>query len=340
MPLFSTYYKNIPIEFDSSKNELYEVRKVLLHPIVENFFEQVDRKTFICGEKINDKRYINQYFRDVNSNLEEGDYFFGFFETYQIRKARTILGKWRFLNNIYFFFVFLFQRVLPKIRFLNLFYFAITKGKDRLVSKAEILGRLVSQGFDIERIETLAGYNYFLAKKIKAGGKVQRNYGLIFKMKRVGKKEKLFYIYKFRTMHPFSEFLQEYMVTKNGLGAQGKIARDFRITPWGAFLRKYWLDEFPQVLNILKGQMKLVGLRPVSASYYKNLPEDIKEGHRKFKPGCIPPYVAFNYKSSYEDVIEAERLYIKMKTAKPYFTDTKLFFLALVNIFFRGKRSA
>ena len=57
-----------------------------------------------------------------------------------------------------------------------------------------------------------------------------------------------------------------------------------------------------------------------------------------FKPGCIPPYVAFNKKSSKEDVIEAEYEYIKMKKLKPHTTDIILFFQALKNIIAFNKR--
>ena len=81
--------------------------------------------------------------------------------------------------------------------------------------------------------------------------------GVFFKQIRVGKKGKHFGLYKFRTMRPDSE-------------SKGQItvgARDNRITNVGYFLRKYKLDELPQLLNILFGQMSVVGPRPEVPKY-------------------------------------------------------------------------
>jgi len=80
-------------------------------------------------------------------------------------------------------------------------------------------------------------------------------------------------VYKFRTMHPYSEFLQDYMIRRNGYNKKGKPANDYRVTRWGSFMRKLWLDEVPQLINVFRGEMKLVGLRPsagiVSMSFRK-----------------------------------------------------------------------
>jgi lipopolysaccharide/colanic/teichoic acid biosynthesis glycosyltransferase len=89
----------------------------------------------------------------------------------------------------------------------------------------------------------------------------------------------------------------------------------------------------------MKGEMKLVGVRPVSKIYFEQLPKELKEQRLRFKPGCIPPYVAFNEKSSLNSVLECEKKYLDMKSRNPYFTDTKLFFIAIFNIVFKGKRS-
>ena len=68
-------------------------------------------------------------------------------------------------------------------------------------------------------------------------------------------------------MHPYSEYLQEFVYTKNRLTQGGKFKDDFRISSWGRLLRKLWIDELPMILNLLKGEIKLVGVRPVSAHY-------------------------------------------------------------------------
>ena len=140
-------------------------------------------------------------------------------------------------------------------------------------------------------------------------------------------------------MHPYSEFLHEYILKHNGYGEKGKPNNDFRVTSWGRVLRKYWIDEIPQLFNVLKGELKLVGLRPVSEVYFNALNEDYKDMRINYKPGCIPPYVSLNMKSTYEDVLKAELKYMETKKRKPFSTDFVYFFKALFNIAFRKKRS-
>ena len=67
--------------------------------------------------------------------------------------------------------------------------------------------------------------------------------------------------------------------------------------------------------------MKLVGFRPVSESYFEILPPELKDMRSQFKPGCIPPYVSLNMKSTYEEVLEAEIIYMNEKKSKPITTD-------------------
>ena len=110
--------------------------------------------------------------------------------------------------------------------------------------------------------------------------------------------------------------------------------------PWGKFLRRYWLDELPQLINVLKGELKLVGARPVSQRYFQDIPADIQKLRLEQKPGCIPPYVALNRQGSVESVLAAEKEYLLEKKSNPYFTDSRYMFQAVINIMFRGKRSA
>ena len=78
-------------------------------------------------------------------------------------------------------------------------------------------------------------------------------------------------------MHPFSEYLQEYVYKKNNLQEGGKIKDDFRVSPEGRILRKFWIDEIPMIVNLLKGNMKIVGVRPLSAHFYSLYDEDLQE---------------------------------------------------------------
>jgi lipopolysaccharide/colanic/teichoic acid biosynthesis glycosyltransferase len=141
-------------------------------------------------------------------------------------------------------------------------------------------------------------------------------------------------------MHPYSEYLHEYMIKTHGFDEKGKIKNDFRAAKWAKTFRKYWLDELPQILNVLKFQMKLVGIRPVSESYFNSLPKEIQEKRIHHKPGCIPPYVAHDFGTTKESVLEAELVYLEQKTKKPYTTDIKYFFVSIFKIVFKGKRSS
>lgn len=291
--------------------------------------------------KVNNIRYINKFFEQVNKRLTNGDYFVICFETITARKERSRLAKIPFINNLWLTIEFIFLRMFPKIWGLKKVYFFFTRGRNRLLSKAEAMGRLVSCGFFIEATQSFNGITYLVAKKEREPDfNMNVSYGPLFPMTRVGKGGKLIKVYKFRTMHPYAEYLQDYVLKLNGYSDTGKPKDDFRLTPWGKFLRRYWIDELPQIINVLKGDMNLVGARPVSVRYLQDIPEDFRELRLKFKPGCIPPYVALNRKGDLNSVIQAEREYLFDKSKFPYTTDLKYFFKAVFNIFFKFKRSA
>lgn len=126
--------------------------------------------------------------------------------------------------------------------------------------------------------------------------------GIFYKQIRVGKNGKEFIMYKFRTMHVDAE--------KKGLLTVGN--RDNRITRAGYFLRKYKLDEFPQLLNVLLGNMSIVGPRPEVRKYV-----DIYTREQKkvliVKPG-ITDYASIQYIDENELLSQSsdpELLYIK-----------------------------
>ena len=86
---------------------------------------------------------------------------------------------------------------------------------------------------------------------------------VIFKQERCGLKGKRFNMYKFRSMIPGAENMTERLKSKNEIsGCMFKIKNDPRITRVGRFIRKTSLDEFPQIINVIKGEMSLVGPRP------------------------------------------------------------------------------
>lgn len=290
---------------------------------------------------INDVRYINKFFECINSILVNNDAFIGCVETFQARKQRNAIQKIPILRSFYYVFEFIFLRIFPKVWGLKKVYFFFTHGRNRLLSKAEALGRLVSCGFKILDYETIDGLLYFVVEKEKEPAfNMEASYGPLFKMNRIGRNGKKIGVYKFRTMHPYAEYLQDYILTIHGYAKTGKPANDFRLTPWGKFMRRYWIDEIPQLINVLKGEMKLVGVRPVSERYFQDIPKEIQDLRLTQKPGCIPPYVSLNRKGNKEAVLQAEKEYLKTKVKYPYTTDIKFFFKAVLNIVFKGKRSA
>ncbi len=298
-------------------------------------------KNIILLNKVNNFRQINKQFEEVNCKLSNGGFLLGSFETFKCRAESKAINKIPVVGTIYCGFNFIINRVIPKLPYLKKAYFFVTKGKDRLVSKAEVLGRLVSCGFEIVDYESIGDLNYFAAKKVKDPSyDMNPSYGPLFKMQRVGKNGNIIGVYKLRTMHPYSEYLQDYVLKLNGYAESGKPANDFRLVPWGKSLRRFWIDELPQLINVLKGELKLVGVRPVSQRYFQDIPEDIQKLRLTQKPGCIPPYVALNRKGSVESVLQAEKEYLEEKIKNPYFTDTKYFFKAIYNIVFKNKRSA
>lgn len=290
--------------------------------------------------RINDVPRINKFFNTVNDLLPMNGLYVGCVETYNLRHRRIHRKYPPVIWQVYFLLDFIFKRIFPKLRITKKIYFVITHGRNRAISKAEALGRVVSCGFEILDDRIIDGLLYFVVKK--SGDPLHDDspsYGPLYKMSRVGKNGKMIGVYKFRTMHPYSEYLQDYVLKKSGYNDIGKPADDFRLTSWGGTMRKLWLDELPQLINVLKGDMKLVGIRPVSRRFLEEYPADLVELRSKHKPGCVPPYVAL-LKQELSEYIESERTYLKEKEAHPYTADWKYFFKAMYNIISNKIRSS
>lgn len=126
---------------------------------------------------------------------------------------------------------------------------------------------------------------------------------VFFRQERVGIKGKPFKILKFRTM----------IVDAERFGKQITIGADARITNSGRFLRKYKLDELPQLINVLRGEMSLVGPRPEVPRYVKEYTDIEKKIIFSVLPG-ITDYASIEYKAE-NDVLgmakDPEKAYIE-----------------------------
>lgn len=135
---------------------------------------------------------------------------------------------------------------------------------------------------------------------------------ILFKQPRVGEHGRVFYIYKFRTMVVDAENQLEKLKEKNEMkGHMFKMVNDPRITKVGAFLRKTSLDEFPQFINVIRGEMSMVGTRPPTTAEVANY----EARHRRriaIKPGITGLWQVSgrNKIEDFEEVLRLDLQYI------------------------------
>ncbi|MGE5402259.1 MAG: sugar transferase [Ignavibacteriales bacterium] len=148
----------------------------------------------------------------------------------------------------------------------------------------------------LNRLLSLAGLILLLPLLIIIAAiiKLDSRGGILYKQPRVGKNNREFYLYKFRTMRNNSD--------RNGLLTVGE--KDSRITRAGYYLRKYKLDELPQLLNVVKGDMRLVGPRPEVRKYVDLYTEEQKTV-LNVEPGITDP-ASIRFRNESEILKKAE----------------------------------
>jgi lipopolysaccharide/colanic/teichoic acid biosynthesis glycosyltransferase len=304
--------------------------------------EKQPRNTFtriINLKRLNDIRRINKFLEAINDKLPSGGIFVGCVETNMLRKMRILKKYPPGLNYFIYTLDFLWKRVMPKLKWTKKIYFLLTSGENRLLSKAETYGRLYSCGFTIVDEARIRELHYFVVKKVKDPAfDYHPTYGLIIRLHRIGKHGKMIKVRKLRTMHPYSEYLQGYVFDKNNLEEGGKFANDFRLTTLGRIMRMYWIDELPMLFNLFKGDMKLVGVRPLSPQYFSLYTKELQDMRIRHKPGLIPPYYA-DLPKNFEEILESEKRYLQAYEKNPVITDLRYFFKTAYNIIFKKVRS-
>lgn len=138
---------------------------------------------------------------------------------------------------------------------------------------------------------------------------------VIFKQIRLGKNEKPFNMYKFRSMVPNAEEQLKSLLNKNeASGAMFKIKDDPRVTRLGHFLRKTSMDELPQLVNVLKGDMSLVGPRPPLPREVAEYTEYDKQ-RLLVKPGCTGLWqVSGRSNVGFDEMVELDLRYIRKRS--------------------------
>ena len=155
----------------------------------------------------------------------------------------------------------------------------------------------------------------------------------IFRQERIGKDGKKFEIYKFRTMTPDADKqlneLLENSDNKQEWEEYHKFKDDPRVTPIGLFLRKTSIDEFPQFINVLKGDMSIIGPRPLVEGELEQHNGDRK--YWKVRPG-ITGWWACNGRSNmkYDERLQCEYYYVDNVS---FGLDLKIFFKTIECIF-------
>ena len=291
-------------------------------------------------ERFNDIRFLNRALKQINASLQIGGVFEGNAETYDEWRKVT-LEKYPFpFNRIYIIIYTIIFRIIPKLKTTKNIYFNVSQGRVRVMSKAEIYGRLYYGGFEFIDEKIIDNNLHFSFKKVREPfDDTNPSYHFLIKLKRIGFHGKIINVYKFRTMSPYSEYLQEYLYLKNNLKEGGKINNDFRITRGGKLLRKYWIDELPMLFNLLKGEMKLVGVRPLSEHYFALYSKDLQSLRVTVKPGLIPPFYV-DMPVTLEEIMASEIKYLLAYKERPIYTDIVYFVTSIKNIILKRKRSS
>ena len=152
--------------------------------------------------------------------------------------------------------------------------------------------------------------------------------GAIFQQRRVGRDGKLFWLYKFRTMCPDAEEQLNELLSQNQMdGPVFKIKGDPRITRVGRFLRKTSLDELPQLLNVLRGDMSIVGPRPALPREVE-LYSDYQRQRLYVTPGlsCYWQIAPHRNEMSFDEWVALDLKYIQERS---FWVDWKIIFLTV-----------
>ena len=298
--------------------------------------------TIVDMTLLNDMRGINKRFCIVNQKLPDEGRYVCCYRPQEYIKQKMLARYPKGLNWIIYAFYFWTKRVWPRLTLTSRLYFDVNKGHKRMLSKTEVLGRLYYCGFEVDDIVPMGHIEYVFAHRHSQPYPQEqiKVYGPLIKLPRVCKNKEIKYFYKMRTMHPYAEYIQKYVFdARGGMDISDKSNDDWRITNWGKIARKYWLDELPMLINWFKGDVKLVGVRPLSKTMFDTYPQWLQDKRTRCKPGLIPPFY-IDHPDTFEELFASEDKYLTEYLAHPVRTDIKYFFLTMKSIITRKTHSA
>ena len=290
---------------------------------------------------LNRIRHLNTFLNKANEALVDGGYLWCHSRTARLKREVIYASYPGFAGKVVYAVHYFWHRFCAKWQPTRWFYMWATKGKNRTYHRVELLGRMYRAGFEVIDERFRKGEFFVIGRKFRAPiWDDDPTCGVLVKLRRVGYKGEMIGVYKLRTMYAYSEYLQPYMLEHEGLQDGGKFANDYRVNGWGKLLRKSWLDELPMLINVLKGQMKLVGVRPLSRHYFSLYTPEMQALHVSVKPGLLPPfYYEKDSPVTLEDVQASEKRYIDAYHQHPFATDWRYFWGTVGNILFKHKRS-
>ncbi len=285
---------------------------------------------------------LNKFLYTANELMDNGTYLCCHSMTAALRRKMLKQKHLWGVRNVVIGADYLWNRVLPKLRLTSDLYYRMTHGKSRTFTRVEILGRLYRAGFEVIDEQFRYGEFFVVARKIQSPVNDTPPLGSpIIHLRRKGKDGKEIVVHKFRTMYNYSEYIQPYVYQYQHLQRGGKFKDDYRVSTVGRLLRKTWLDELPMLWNVLRGELKLVGVRPLSRQYFNLYSPEMQELRTRTKPGMLPPfYYEHKTPETIDEIQASERRYLEAYLQHPFRTDWRYFWGIIGNIIFHRKHSA
>lgn len=305
--------------------------------------------SMIVGQvDLNSVKRLNSFLRGIADTLQTGGYCIVHYKPLEFELEKIKQGSTSFTYPFKYLKHLLWFRALPKSRWLSKLYFSPPfawidtlrgRGQRRSMARAEAWGRLFFHGMQVLDEVTKGEHAYVIAEKVAPPStKTMPTYHSIVALYKMGLNGNMIRLHKIRSMYPFSEFLQKHLYQMHGLTNTGKFKNDFRLTEYGPFIRKYWIDEIPGIYDWLRGDVKLVGMRATSPHYLSLYPREVIELYFLVKPGLVPPI--FDEKTTgFEQIVEIERKYLESYLQNPIKTDLLYFWYTFRDIFIRKVRS-